>query len=147
MAKKPQHVTEAELAVLEVLWDAEPATIRTITDRLYPGGGASVYATVQKLLERLEAKGCVRRSRRTVPHEFRARVDRSKLITDRLRDVADTLCGGSMTPLLTQLLGSADLTKDDVRSLRDLVDRLDDTTEGKAAAAKGHEGTTKESDR
>ena len=63
MARTPQDVTDAELAVLQVLWEQGPATIRQLTDRLYPEGKTSHYATVQKLLERLQAKGCVSRDR------------------------------------------------------------------------------------
>ena len=50
-------MTEAELALLQSLWDAGPATIRQLVERVYKQGGTSVYATVQKLLDRLEAKG------------------------------------------------------------------------------------------
>ena len=60
MARRPQDVTDAELEVLRALWELGPATIRTLADRLYPRGGASEYATVQKLLERLEDKGHVK---------------------------------------------------------------------------------------
>ena len=56
MARTPQDVTDAELAVLQILWDGGAATIRQLTDVLYPGGGTAQYATVQKLLERLEAR-------------------------------------------------------------------------------------------
>ena len=52
-AKRPD-VPDAELAVLKALWDQGEATIREIADRLYPGGETSHYATVQKLLDRLE---------------------------------------------------------------------------------------------
>ena len=45
-----------------------------LTDRVYPRGGASAYATVQKLLERLEDKECVRRDRSAMAHVFRAAV-------------------------------------------------------------------------
>src|SRR5439155_122367 len=55
-----QDVTDAELAVMEVLW-ASPATIRGIRDRPYPRGGAAHYTTVQKLLERLQTKALLRR--------------------------------------------------------------------------------------
>ena len=41
MARLSLDVTEAELAVLEVLWHKGPSTVRQITDVLYPGGGAS----------------------------------------------------------------------------------------------------------
>ena len=61
---RQQHdVTEAELALLQSLWDAGPATIRQLVDRVYKQSGASVYATVQKLLDRLESKGFVERDR------------------------------------------------------------------------------------
>jgi len=119
------HVTDAELGVLEVLWDEAPVTIRSITDRLYPSGGNSAYATVQKLLERLEDKHVVKRDRRSIPHRFRAIVDRDGLITGRLRDVADALCGGSMSPLLTSLIEHGELSDDELAELRRLVRRLD----------------------
>src|SRR5262249_10192887 len=57
MARTPPDVTDAELAVLQVLWDRGPATIRELTPLLYPDVTDASYATVQKLLERLEAKG------------------------------------------------------------------------------------------
>ncbi len=63
MPRMPQDVTDAEMAVLQVLWDQGPANRRQITDLLYPGGGPALYTTVQKLLERLEAKGYVTKDR------------------------------------------------------------------------------------
>jgi predicted transcriptional regulator len=118
--------TETELAVMEQLWAAGPgpATIRVIADRLYPQGGASHYATVQKLLERLEAKKFVRRDDSAIPHKFAAMVGREELIGRRLRAVAEKLCGGSMTPLLTSLVESRSLTPRELAELRELIDRL-----------------------
>ncbi len=130
MPNPPAHVTEAELAVLEILWEGEAVPIRAIADRLYPGGTAAHYATVQKLLERLEAKGFVRRERSQVPHRFSAKVDRARLIANRLRDVADTLCEGSMAPLLTTLVGKSGLADADIAQLRALLDELEGEREG-----------------
>src|SRR5437867_3096103 len=59
MPRPPQDVTDAELAVLEVLWTQGPSSRRQIADVLYPGGQPAHYTTVQKLLERLESKGHV----------------------------------------------------------------------------------------
>ena len=65
MPRPIPDTTDAELAVMQSLWDLPrpggAATIRELTDRLYPGGAASEYATVQKLLERLNNKGYVSR--------------------------------------------------------------------------------------
>jgi predicted transcriptional regulator len=121
MPRTPRDVTEAELTVLGALWDHGPASRRELTDRLYPGGEPSSYATVQKLLERLEAKGCVRRAPTPGVLMFAAAVSREELISRRLRDVADALCGGSLTPLLMNLVRAKPLTPGELDELRSLV--------------------------
>jgi BlaI family transcriptional regulator, penicillinase repressor len=125
MARKPQDVTDAELDVLTALWDGGPATIRKLTDRLYPAGGVAQYATVQKLLDRLESKGYVRRDRSASVHVFAASVAREDLIGRRLKAIADKLCGGSLTPLLSHLIQSRPLSPEERRSLRLLIEELD----------------------
>src|SRR5262245_24859642 len=100
MTRPPRDVPEAELAVLEVLWQHGPCTRRQIADILYPGGGPAQYATVQKLLERLGEKGHVARRSNDSGLIFEAVLSRDDLITRRLEDVVDRLCGGSLTPLL-----------------------------------------------
>ena len=72
MGRPAQDITDSELAVLRILWDRETATIRQMTDILYPAGEAAQYATVQKLLDRMEAKGYVGRDRSLYVHMFRA---------------------------------------------------------------------------
>lgn len=125
MARTPLDVTDAELAVLEVLWSKGPSTVRQLTDALYPGGGASKIATVQKLLERLERdNGFVRRERGESVFLFSATMDREHLIAQRLDNIAESLCGGSLTPLLTHLVKSERLTEKELQSLRDLIDEL-----------------------
>ena len=130
MAREIPDVTEAELAILQVLWDRGRATIRQITDELHPQGGASRYATIQKLLDRLESKDCVRRDRSLFVHQFEAAIDRDTLIGRRLRAVAETLCGGSFTPLLTHLARVKPLTDDERQALRALIDEPDPPTGG-----------------
>jgi predicted transcriptional regulator len=124
MPRTPQDVTEAELGLMNLLWDRGPATIRQLTDATYPNGGVSHYATVQKLLDRLEDKGFVRRERKTSPHTFTAAVNKDRLIDLRLRSIADTFCDGALAPLLTHLVKGTMSTKDR-RSLRKLIDELD----------------------
>jgi len=125
MARTPQDVTDAELSVLQILWDSGPSTIRELADQLYPDGGTGGYATVQKLLERLEGKRFVVRDRSGGAHTFEARVDRDELIGRRLEDIVDKLCDGSFTPLLTQLVRRPNLSRDEREALRELVDELD----------------------
>src|SRR5262245_22035332 len=125
MARNSQDVTDAELAVLQALWDRGPATIRQLTDALYPKGGVSHYATVQKLLERLESKECVIRQRGGGVTVYAADIGRDELIGRRLQDVAEKLCGGSLTPLLTNLVRAKRLSAQERQALRTLIDELD----------------------
>jgi predicted transcriptional regulator len=125
MERISQDVTEAELAVLQVLWDRGGATVRQITDVIYPQGRSSHYGTVQKLLERLESKGYVRRDRTPWPHEFAASLDREGLIGMRLRAMAEKLCGGSLTPLLTHLVEAERLSAEERQALRARLDELE----------------------
>jgi predicted transcriptional regulator len=124
MARTPQDVTDAELAVLEVLWQNGPSSRRQLTDALYPGGSPAHFTTVQKLLERLEAKGHVTRHAEPGPVTFSATVSREDLISRRLLDVADKLCGGSLTPLLMNLVRAKPLTPRELQELRDLIQEL-----------------------
>ena len=132
MGRTPQDVTDTELAILQVLWDQGPCTRRLITDVLYPQGGPAQYATVQKLLERLEQKGCVARDRKPWPHVYRPTIDRDELIGRRLRAVAEQLCGGSLTPLLTHLLKVEHLSARERNELRNFVDDLESKSKPKS---------------
>jgi predicted transcriptional regulator len=122
MARSRLRLTDAEFAVIEPLWEFGPQTIRQLTARLYPQQSTSDYATVQKLLERLEAKRCVKRDRSELAHVFRATVGREDLIDEQLREIADSLCDGSLVPLLNQLMRRVSLSRAERDQLRKLLD-------------------------
>ena len=130
MPRKAQDVTDAELAILQFLWDRGSATVRDIAEALYPAGPASDVATVQKLLHRLEQKQCVRRNRKCWPHVFEPAIERGNLIERRLQTTADKLCDGALEPLLTHLVRSR-LSAAERQRLRTLLDELDKKATGK----------------
>lgn len=125
MARPSQDVTDAELAVLQALWDHGALTRRRLSEELYPDGGAARYTTVQKLLERLEAKGFVAEVQpagETIT--FRALISRDELIARRLRAMADQLCDGSLTPLFANLVRAKRLSAAELDELRAFVESL-----------------------
>jgi predicted transcriptional regulator len=134
MPRPAQDVTDAELAIMQVLWDRGRASVRELTERLYSEYSSSQHATVQKLLERLEAKDCVRRNRDTWPHLFEAAIERGDLIDRKLQETANKLCEGSIQPLLTHLVKGSRLSAAERRSLRSLLDELD--KEGRKSSRK-----------
>jgi predicted transcriptional regulator len=125
MAGELADVPDAEFAILVSLWERGPSTVRDLTDAVYPGGTEAHYATVQKLLTRLEAKKMVRRDRGSWAHVYMAAIDRDQWISRRLEAVAQRLCGGSLTPLLTSLVRTRRLSAKERKELRDLIEELD----------------------
>jgi len=131
MPREAQDITHGELAVLRELWGKPGMSIRQLTERLYPRRRtASHYGTVQKQLERLEAKGFVCRDRSLSVHLFTAAVDRDALVARRVDAMVEKLCGGSLTPILSHLLRSTKLSEEQRLQLRAMVEsqRKDDHT-------------------
>lgn len=122
MARRLADVTEAELAVLEILWDRRAATVREIAEALYPKYTSSEHATVQKLLDRLRGKQCVERDASVWPHQFAPSINRDQLISRRLASVADAFCGGALQPLLTHLVRTTKLNAEERKALRAMLD-------------------------
>jgi predicted transcriptional regulator len=123
MGRKLPHVADAELAVLQLLWERGPSAVRPLADVLYPGGGPSEYATVHRLLERLEGKGYVRRDRAEGVFLFRALRDRDEVLGQQLESLAERLCGGSLQPLLSTLVKNKRLSAEELRELLELVEK------------------------
>ncbi len=121
MTSSDKSVSDREFRVLEVLWVQGQATVREITAEVYEDQSFSKYQSVQKLLERLEKKGCVKRDRSTTAHTFEPTVERDEIIGHRLEQVAETLCGGSLTPLLMHLAGRTRLKPSEREALQKLI--------------------------
>lgn len=127
MTRTPRDVTAAELAVLQVLWDRGTVTTRQITEIVYPDDIETQYSTVKRLLARLEDKGYVRRDRSKAVHIFEAAVGRDDLVGHRLEAVVESLCDGSISPLLTHLSKAQALSKGQQDMLRQLIQELDES--------------------
>src|SRR5690606_39320230 len=96
--------TEAELAILNVLWENRAATVRDVHDALYrdEGGG---YTTALKLLQIMHAKGLVERDDSERAHVFRAAVNKQRTQSRFLADIVQRVFDGSSSQLVLQALG------------------------------------------
>jgi predicted transcriptional regulator len=121
-APRPQ-ATDAELAILKLLWESESLSARDIREQLYPDGTPSDHATVQKLLQRLEQKKLVARDRKSFAHSFRAIVTREELAGEQLEALASKLTDGSLVPFILHAVSSKPLTAQEREEIRRLLDR------------------------
>jgi BlaI family penicillinase repressor len=118
-------ISETEQAVLKVLWDQGPGTVREVLAALSGQGHSWAYTTVQTLLTRLLAKGYVAADRTGPAHVYRAAVSRGELLQQRLTDLADTFCEGTASPLMLALVEGSEFTPDEIARFRELLDRLE----------------------
>ncbi|HEY7314802.1 MAG TPA: BlaI/MecI/CopY family transcriptional regulator [Gemmataceae bacterium] len=125
MGRTPREITDTELSLLNELWQRPSATVQELTEVLYGNTPPALLATVRKLLDRLEGKGCVSRDRTRWPHHYSAVVKREDLAGNRLQAAADELFDGDLAPLLTYLVRSEKLTAKDRENLRKVFDELD----------------------
>jgi len=121
---KLDKITDGELSILQVLWERGEVGSREITEALYEEVTDPKMASVQKLIERLEAKGCVERDRSERAHRFRPLVSHAQFLRSRLQALADRLCDGTLVPLVTTLLQSKGLSRSEKEQLRKLIREL-----------------------
>ena len=127
MPPKAQAVTDAELAIMKQLWQCrESLTAREIREQLYPTGTLSDHATVQKLLQRLEAKHLIARDRSGFVHRFTATVTQATIIGGQLQALAESMVAGSMVPVLSHFIRQQNLTPDELRQLKQLLETSDE---------------------
>ena len=120
---KPPKLTRLELQILEVLWAKGDASIREIQEA-FPDPRPA-YTTIQTTVYRLEAKNAVRRVRKiSNAHIFEPIVPR-EVARHRLLDDILGLFGGKAQPMMAQLAEAGKLTRDDVRELEKLIERIE----------------------
>ena len=115
-------LANAELAVMELLWDESGLTARSIRETLYPDAPKAQHGTVQRLLQRLEEKGFIERDKSLPVHRFSAAVSREAYASGQLEALAAKLTGGSIAPLITHLMQEEKIGSDEIKRLRRILD-------------------------
>ena len=113
--------TDAELAILRVLWQRGPSTVRQVHDALARDRQAA-YTTSLKLLQIMTEKGLVERDERERTHVYRAKLSEDQTQRQLVRDLVDRAFGGSATKLVLQALASRRATPEELRDIRKAID-------------------------
>ena len=120
---KVQSLANAELAIMDLLWQQGRLTARQIRERLYPDESKAQHGTVQRLLQRLEDKGYVARDRSLSIHFFSAAISRQAYAGSQLESLAARLTGGSFAPLITHLVETKKLSREELLRIRAILDK------------------------
>lgn len=115
--------TDAELAILRVLWAHGPSTVREVQEHLDTEQG---YTTVLKHLQIMHDKALVTRDESGRAHVYASAVAESDTQRRLVDDLLDRAFGGSAQQLVMRALSAGDVTEDELDQIRDLLTQIDD---------------------
>ena len=115
----PPQPTDGELAILQVLWQRGPSTVRHVLDQMDRG---TKYTTVLKLLQIMMEKELVRRDESERTHVYAAALPAQTTQRQLLRNLLDKAFAGSASQLVLQALSARRATPEELQEIRKLLD-------------------------
>lgn len=123
MADISEKISEAELVVMEALWEQSPQTATDVADRVAAARDWSVQ-TVKTLLSRLMAKDIIAADQDGRRFLYRPLVARDDYVAGESGRLVNRLFGGRISPLVAQLASQDQLTAEDIAELEDILKGL-----------------------
>lgn len=121
MATRPgKKPTDAELAILRVLWTRGPSTVREVAREL---GRESAYTTILKLLQIMTDKRLVRRDDSPRTHVYEAVGTEGQTQQQLVTDLLDKVFDGSASKLVMQALAAKKTSRKELDEIRKLLDQ------------------------
>lgn len=123
LPKSEERISDAEQAVMEVLWREAPLGASDVAARIDPARGWSAQ-TVKTMLSRLVGKGALAHEEDGRRYLYRPVVARDDFVAAESRKLLDRVFGGRVTPLVAHLAGRHDLTPQDIAEIEALLKEL-----------------------
>jgi len=120
MARTPRP-TEAELAILHVLWANGPSTVRQVNERLSTAARDIGYTTTLKLMQIMAEKGLVTRDETDRTHVYAANASQGQTQRDLVSDLVNRAFGGSATALVMQALSAHSASPAELKEIQQLI--------------------------
>ena len=108
--------TESELEILQILWEKEPATVRTIHNELIKKRKIG-YTTTLKQFQRMTEKGIIEKMDAGKAHEYKTLVKPKSIQKGMFDKFLNTVFNGSTSELLMHALGSKEATEEELKEL------------------------------
>ena len=120
---KSTKPTESELEILQVLWNNESATVRTVHEELSKTKDSG-YTTTLKLMQIMFEKGLVTRDDSNKTHIYQPAVSREKTQKQLVNKMIDSLFAGNSTTLVLQALGGHSASDAELEKIQELINQL-----------------------
>jgi len=121
----PQEPTKSELAVLQVLWQQGPSTVRHVHDTLNEGKEAVQYTSTLKLMQVMAEKGMLARDESSMKHVYSPLLEEGGTKNRLLKKFIDTMYHGSVSNMMVALLGNEQTSGEDLQKLKELLAEME----------------------
>jgi predicted transcriptional regulator len=121
MGRLRPRPTDSELAILTILWERGPSTVRQVHEAL-AGTRDTGYTTTLKLMQIMAEKGLVTRNESARTHVYAAMASEEQTQRQLVKDLVDRAFGGSAAALVLQALNAEGATPAELREIRKLID-------------------------
>ncbi len=118
-----ERISDAEHAVMEVLWEESPLTAQDVAERVPAERGWSAN-TVKTLLGRLLAKNAIAHEEEGRRYLYRPLVEREDYVAGESQRLIDRLFGGKLTPFVAHLAERDQLTAQDIAEIEAILKEL-----------------------
>ena len=116
--------TKAELAILNVLWEKGPSTVRAVFEVLTEAQTVG-YTTVLKLMQIMAQKGLVVRDESERTHVYRAAIKKEATQRQMAADLVDRVFGGSAAELVLRVLSHKRASREEIAEIRRMLDECE----------------------
>src|ERR1700690_2436556 len=121
---KPPKPTDAELAILRVLWEQGPSTVRLVWEQLNPKQETG-YTNVLKMMQIMFEKGLLTRDESDRSHVYRASRSEGQTQRQVVGHLLERLFSGSATKLVMQALATKRAPPAELAEIRKLLDEME----------------------
>jgi predicted transcriptional regulator len=121
MGRPRPRPTDSELAILTILWERGPSTVRQVHEALADTRDTG-YTTTLKLMQIMADKGLVTRNESARTHVYTAMASEEQTQRQLVKDLVDRAFGGSAAALVLQALSEEGATPAELREIRKLID-------------------------
>ena len=129
MSKINIKPTEAELEILQILWERGESTVRNVNELLNKKRNANLkeigYTTTLKLMQLMHEKGLADRNEESRTHIYSAKVKEGEMQKALLEKFVDKTFRGSAMKMVMQALGNHETSKEELDEIKALISKIE----------------------
>jgi len=122
ISKLEKPLTEAELELMNIIWNLGECTVKDVQGAL-PKGRALAYTSVATFMKILEQKSFLKSTKEERAHVYKPNITQGAYQTMSLQHIQDNVFGGDPSSMVMQLIDSVDLSQDEISAIRALLDQ------------------------